>query len=123
MFKPEDISQINARGSQPGVIEQQIENFKTGFPFLKLSEAASNYHGIIKLSESEIQKYISIFEEKNSNKLELIKFVPASGAASRMFKSLFSALDNLRKGKTTEEVMADKEVAMFFRSARSVCIL
>ncbi len=114
MFIPEDISQINARGSQPEVIEQQIENFKTGFPFLKLSEAASNYHGIIKLSESEIQKYISIFEEKNSNKLELIKFVPASGAASRMFKSLFSALDNLQKGKTTEEIMADKEVAMFF---------
>ncbi|BBE15970.1 ribosylnicotinamide kinase homolog [Aquipluma nitroreducens] len=114
MFKPEDISQIKARGSQAEAIEQQIENFKTGFPYLKLSEAASNYHGIIKLSESEIQKYISIFEEKNSNKLELIKFVPASGAASRMFKSLFSALDNLRKGKTTEEIMADKEVALFF---------
>jgi len=114
MFRPEDISQINALGSQPEVIEQQIENFKTGFPFLKLSEAASNYHGIIKLSESEIQKYISIFEEKNSNKLELIKFVPASGAASRMFKSLFSALDNLQKGKTTEEIMTDKEVALFF---------
>ena len=114
MFKPEDISQIKAHGSQPEVIEQQIENFKTGFPFLKLIEAASNYHGIIKLSESEIQKYISIFEEKNSKELELLKFVPASGAASRMFKSLFSALDDLRKGKTTAEVLTDKEVAMFF---------
>jgi len=114
MFRPEDISQIKAHGSQSEVIEQQIENFKTGFPFLKLTEAASNYHGIIKLSENEIQKYISIFEEKNSNQLELIKFVPASGAASRMFKSLFTALDDLRKGKTTDEVMTDKEVALFF---------
>lgn len=114
MFKPEDISQIKAHGSQPEVIEQQIENFKAGFPFLKLIEAASNYHGIIKLSESEIQKYISIFEEKNSKELELLKFVPASGAASRMFKSLLTALDNLRKGKTTAEVLTDKEVAMFF---------
>ena len=114
MFKPEDISQIKAHGSQPEVIEQQIENFKTGFPFLKLIEAASNYHGIIKLSESEILKYISIFEEKNSKELELLKFVPASGAASRMFKSLLTALDNLRKGKTTAEVLTDKEVAMFF---------
>ncbi len=114
MFKSEDISQIAAHGSQTEVIRQQIENFKAGFPFLKLTEAASNYHGIIKLSESEIQKYISIFEEKNSKELELLKFVPASGAATRMFKSLFSALDDLRKGKTIIEVMADKEVAIFF---------
>lgn len=114
MFKPEDISQIKAHGSQSEVIEQQIENFKTGFPFLKLTEAASNYHGIIKLSESELQKYISIFEEKKANQLELIKFVPASGAASRMFKSLFSALDDLRKGKTTDEIKNNKEVALFF---------
>ncbi len=114
MFKPEDISQIAARGSQPEVIKQQIDNFKTGFPFLKLTEAASNYHGIIQLSESEVQKYISIFEDKNSQGLDLLKFVPASGAATRMFKSLFSALDSLRKGKTVVEVMADKEVALFF---------
>lgn len=114
MFKPEDISQITAHGSQTEVIEQQIENFKTGFPFLKLTEAASNYHGIIKLSESEVHKYISIFDEKNSNELELIKFVPASGAATRMFKSLFSALEDLRKGKTADEIMSDKEVALFF---------
>lgn len=114
MFKPEDISQITAHGSQSEVIEQQIENFRTGFPFLKLTETANIYHGIIKLSESEIQKYISIFEERNSKELELIKFVPASGAASRMFKSLFSALEDLQKGKTTDEIKNDKEVALFF---------
>jgi hypothetical protein len=113
MFKPEDIIQIQARGSQPETIKQQIENFRSGFPYLQLIEAASNYHGIIKLSESEIQKYISIFEEKKSKDLELLKFVPASGAASRMFKSLFSALDDLQKGKTVAEIKADKEVALF----------
>lgn len=114
MFKPEDISQIKARGSQPDVIEQQIENFKAGFPFLILTEAASNYHGIIQLSESEIQKYISIFEDENRKELNLLKFVPASGAATRMFKSLFSALGDLLQGKTIAEVMTDKEVAVFF---------
>jgi len=114
MFIPEDIGQITARGSQPELIQLQIENFKLGFPFLKLTEAASNYHGIIQLSKSEIQKYISIFEAENLKKLELLKFVPASGAATRMFKSLFSALDNLRRGKTVAEVMTDNEVAIFF---------
>ena len=113
MFKPEDISQIKERGSQFEVVQQQIDNFKSGFPFLKLTEAASNYHGIIKLSDSEIQKYTSVFDEKVSKGLTLLNFVPASGAASRMFKSLFSALKDLQKGKTTAEVTNDREVALF----------
>ncbi|HZL11708.1 MAG TPA: DUF4301 family protein [Prolixibacteraceae bacterium] len=113
MFKPEDISHIKARGSQLEVVNKQIENFKTDFPFLKIIEAASIYHGLIKLSGDEIQKYSSVFDAKISKGLELLKFVPASGAASRMFKSLFSALEDLQKGKTQEEILNDKEVATF----------
>ena len=64
MFTPEDIRQIAARGSQIEIVEQQIKNFKHGFPFLKITEAASNHHGLIKLSGSEIEKYVTIFEEK-----------------------------------------------------------
>lgn len=113
MFKPEDINQIVARGSQIEVVERQIENFKTGFPFLKLTEAASHYHGLLKLSDTEIEKYISVFEGKVAEGIEILKFVPASGAASRMFKSLFSALEHLQKGKEHSEVIKDKEVARF----------
>ena len=113
MFTPEDIKQIAAQGSQFKVVEQQIENFKTGFPFLKITEAANNYHGLIKLSDSEIHKYILIFDDKILSGLELLKFVPASGAASRMFKSLFWALEDLRKSKTLDEISIDKEVELF----------
>ena len=113
MFIPEDINQIVARGSHIGIVEQQIENFKAGFPFLKIIEAASNYHGIIKLSDNEIEKYLAVFDKKVAEGIELIKFVPASGAASRMFKSLFSALEDLQMGKDHSEVIKDKEVAMF----------
>lgn len=113
MFRQEDIQQIVARGSEVDQVEQQIMNFKTGFPFLKLVEAASLYHGIIKLSESEIEKYIDIFEQKVASGTDLVKFVPASGAASRMFKSLFSALEDLQKGKDQSEVVKEKEVAKF----------
>lgn len=113
MFKPEDTRQITARGSQFKVVEQQIENFKSGFPFLQITEAASIYHGLIKLSDSEIQKYISVFEDKIPDGLELLKFVPASGASSRMFKSLFSVLEDLQKGKTPEKISNDNEVALF----------
>jgi hypothetical protein len=114
MFTQKDISQIEAHGSRTETIGQQIENFRNGFQCLKLTEAASHYHGIIRLSESEVKAYISAFEEKKSNGLDLMKFVPASGAASRMFKSLFTAFDYLKEGKTFAEVKADKDVALFF---------
>lgn len=113
MFTSEDIQQIVSRGSQEDQVKQQIENFKTGFPFLKLTEAASQYHGLITLSTTEIEKYIDEFEQKVAAGIELIKFVPASGAASRMFKSLFSALEDLQNGKEHSEVIKDKEVAKF----------
>lgn len=113
MFKPEDINQIVSRGSQIDTVEQQIGKFKSGFPHLKLIESASQYHGLIQLSVPEIEKHISFFEEKVAEGIELLKFVPASGAASRMFKSLFSALEDLQNGKELSEVVKDKEVALF----------
>ena len=118
MFKEEDISQINARGSQLETVNQQLENFKSGFPFLRLTEAATNYHGIINLSEKEKQGYISSFDYKVANGLTLVKFVPASGAASRMFKSLFAAWDDLKKGKSTAEVLKEKEVDFIYKHLR-----
>ena len=114
MYTPEDINQINARGSQAEQIDQQLENFKNGFPFIKLIEAASNYHGILKLSEDQIKRYTNILEQKKTANITLLKFVPASGAATRMFKALFTALDKLRSGKTLDEVRLDKDIATFF---------
>jgi len=113
MNKPEDISQIEARGSSLDAFEQQISNFKSGFPFLRVTEPAGIYHGIIRLSETEIQKYSSVFDSKITQGLSLLKFVPASGAASRMFKSLFSALEELQNGKDLSAVLKDTEVALF----------
>jgi hypothetical protein len=113
MFKPEDISQISARGSQIEVVLQQVENFRNGFPYLRLIEAASNFHGILKLSEPEILKYSSFYDEYIAKGLKTVKFVPASGAATRMFKSLFTALENLQKGISISEVKKDEEILAF----------
>ncbi|MDP3644132.1 MAG: DUF4301 family protein [Bacteroidota bacterium] len=113
MFRQEDISQIIARGSSLAMIEQQILNFKSGFPFLQLTETAGIYHGLITLSDNEIQKYISVFDNKVSQGLSLLKFVPASGAASRMFNTLFFALEELQNGTVISEILKDKEVALF----------
>lgn len=113
MHKAEDISQIEARGSSLTDFEQQIANFNSGFPFLRLTEPAGIYHGIIQLSEQEIQKYSSVFEDKVTQGLSLLKFVPASGAASRMFKSLFTAITDLQNGAELSEILKDNVVAQF----------
>lgn len=113
MFKPTDIDQIIARGSRIETVERQIENFKTGFTSFEITEAASNYHGIIVLSEAEIGKYISVYENKVVQGLSLLKFVPASGAASRMFQSLFAALEDFHKGKEHVEALKHRGVSTF----------
>lgn len=114
MLTREDIRQIESRGSQVSTIETQIENFKKGFPFLKIEDAATINNGIIQLTNDEIARFRLIFEKKQAEGIHLLKFVPASGAASRMFKSLFSALEKCRQNATDEEIRKDKEVAVFF---------
>lgn len=114
MYTSEDLNQIYSRGSQPKQIDRQIENFRNGFPFIRLVEAATNYHGISTLSEGQIEWFTNIFEQKKLEGISILKFVPASGAATRMFKSLFTALEKLKSGETLDHVSREKDVADFF---------
>jgi Domain of unknown function (DUF4301) len=104
MFSEKNLAQIEARGSNLAKIEQQIQYFKEGFPFMPLKKAATIGNGILQLSDNEIDNYKKLYESQ-SEKLKIVKFVPASGAASRMFKSLFAAI---------EEGKFDKSVDQFF---------
>lgn len=114
MFSKQDELQIAARGSQLEEVKKQIENFRSGFPYLQVVEAASVGNGILKLDDKEIERVIQIFEQKVLEGISIVKFVPASGAASRMFKSLFAALDDLKAGKPETEVLAgSKDVREF----------
>ena len=83
---------ITALNKKVEVVEMQLESFKLGFPFLSLVAPATPARGIQVWSESQVKDYQSYFE-KRASELDLVKFVPASGAASRMFKDLFSFLD------------------------------
>ena len=80
---------ITAQGKHIETVQIQLESFKEGFPFLSLVAPATPTRGIQVWSESQVKDYQSYFEKRASD-LELVKFVPASGAASRMFKDLFS---------------------------------
>ncbi|WP_109831669.1 DUF4301 family protein [Reichenbachiella versicolor] len=93
MFNDSDHKQIADRGSSLGDIEKQIENFKTGFPFLDIQKAATIGDGIIQLPSEQIDILKANYEQKIAGK-SILKFVPASGAATRMFKDLFAYVDN-----------------------------
>ena len=114
-FSEKDLRQIAQRGSDLSVINEQIENFKSGFPYMKVKRAATLSDGMIRLEKDEINKLTEFFE-KESLKKKLLKFVPASGAASRMFKSLYSAKDEGKSDKSVEQFFEKLKDFAFYKS-------
>lgn len=88
MFTPKDIDQMANRGISPALARKQIEHFITGFPFVRLNRPATAGDGIIAFSKEQTEFYSRTFMEAIPV-TRILKFVPASGAASRMFKHLF----------------------------------
>lgn len=118
MFTFNDIKQMQEKGIDPGVAEKQITNFITGFPYMNLVSPAIPGHGILQLSEEEIQRHSKEYSWKIKGR-EVLKFVPASGAASRMFKSLFECREQLIKGIPVDEILKDEgfnSPAYFFKN-------
>lgn len=95
MLESKDIDFIESKGIPLNLFKAHIHNFKTGFPHSKLKSAATIGDGIIRFTESEIKSLINFFDS-NSLQKNIIKFVPASGAASRMFKHLFEFSDSTK---------------------------
>jgi hypothetical protein len=91
-----DIQQIEAKGLSVGDVEKQFKNFETGFPYLPIVRPATPGDGIRKINQADFDKYKQIYTEALSEN-EIMKFVPASGAASRMFKFLFEYLNKPEK--------------------------
>ena len=115
MFTEKDLDQIQARGANLETILEQIENFKTGFPYLNVIKAATIDDGMIHLGDAKATKLASDFDDQAFN-LKLLKFVPASGAASRMFKSLFAALEEDKIDKSVTEFLDRLEGFAFHKS-------
>lgn len=92
MFTKEDIKRMETRGIRPEAVERQLESFKKGFPFLQLDRPATIGDGIIRLDEREADEW-AMYYDSEAPSMTVEKFVPASGAATRMFKDLFSFLE------------------------------
>ena len=93
MLAEKDLKQIAEKGITPEQIENQLNEFKTGFPLLKLEAAAGIGKGIIAPDADERQKLEKAWNEYKAEGKRVVKFVPASGAASRMFKNMFAFVD------------------------------
>jgi hypothetical protein len=92
-FSDSELQTILARGISIETINKQLENFEKGFPFVRLDRPAKPGDGILTFTDESVNELARYFEHESSS-YSVIKFVPASGAASRMFKNLFSFLEN-----------------------------
>ena len=102
MFTEEDIAQIEGRGASLETVQAQVERFKKGFPWMKIVAPATPGNGIKVLSEEDARESVDYYHRASFE--GSCKFVPASGAASRMFKDMFAGLEKLKAG---EDLPAD----------------
>ncbi|MFC3881328.1 DUF4301 family protein [Algoriphagus namhaensis] len=115
-------AQIEKQGMNPELVAQQINNFKNGFPFLTLTAPATPSDGIMVLSDFELERLMEEYPA-NAAGIEVVKFVPASGAASRMFKDLFSFLDgdgDISKSSFVQKFMNNIEKFAFYDDLNTV---
>ena len=124
MLTEKDLQQIAQRGISKEQIETQLHQFETGFPFLRLEAAAAVGNGIVAPNESERKQYVAAWEAYKAEGKRVVKFVPASGAASRMFKNMFAFVDADYDVPTTDfekKYFADIEKFAFYDALDAVC--
>jgi hypothetical protein len=110
---PKDSKQLKLKGISPQLLDQQLENFVKGFPYLKIKKPATVGDGILRLNNKEIEIYKKLYDDFNEN---VIKFVPASGAASRMFSFLFDFYENSQDHYESTSEIENKDVRIFFEN-------
>lgn len=113
MFTHEEITQIEAHGLSVAAVERQIENFRTGFPALPVVRAAAGGDGVKQLDGDGVSE-LETYYNNHLEGLKTIKFVPASGAATRMFKELFEYVNDDKRTAGIEKLIVNLEKFAFF---------
>lgn len=124
-FTNEDKALMQKKNITEQQIEHQLDCFRTGFPFLKLAGAASIENGILCPSEEESSSYIQAWNSYKAQGHHITKFVPASGAASRMFKNLFEFLDapyDVPTNDFEKKFFQNIHLFAFFPALNEVCL-
>lgn len=119
MFTEQDLKQIAAHGLSLCEVEQQIENFRKGFPHLNIKSSATVGNGILAIDDATAEELRAEYRAA-TNGLKVEKFVPASGAATRMFKDLFAFVNEGEMNPTVEKVGANLEKFAFAEALHKV---
>lgn len=119
MFTEQDLKQIAAHGLTVEAVERQIENFRRGFPSLQVVSAASPADGIVILTAEQAAEYAAKYEGRDAS-VTVAKFVPASGAATRMFKELFEFVNEDKRGKGIDTLLQNIEKFAFYPELKQV---
>jgi len=125
MLSPSDELTLENKGIDKTTVQEQLNAFATGFPYLEIKNAAEPGKGVIRMNENEISETLDCWEKYLQTNVSVIKFVPASGAASRMFKDLFEFLegaDNEPMKAFEKKFFADIEKFAFYEELNQVCI-
>jgi len=123
MLNQQDTILLKAKGINECKVKEQLQCFKSGFPFLELAASASVEKGILQIDSTE-KKYLDAWTDYSRGNKRIVKFVPASGAASRMFKSLFEFLDAQYDAPETPEekkFFESIEKFAFYDTLNSLC--
>lgn len=99
-----DLAQMKNRGIDTDAVECQLKNFKEGFAYLPVVAAATVGNGIIATTPQQNIKYEAAYENALRRR-QVLKFVPASGAATRMFKDLFAFVRDGKQSQTVDELL------------------
>ncbi len=116
MLTNDDVRQIQARGTTLAAVRSQMDRFKSGFPWMKIVAPATASRGICVLDAEEQKAAAAYYDTARID--GKAKFVPASGAASRMFKDLFSGLSALEENPSAP-LFPDSPAARFVSSIES----
>ena len=92
MLNANDLEQLKAKGISEKQIEEQLACFVKGFPYLEIAASASVEKGIMVIDKEAQASYMEAWDAYLAKNKKIVKFVPASGAASRMFKNLYEFL-------------------------------
>jgi hypothetical protein len=87
-----DLKLLQEKGISEATLKNQIETFKTGVPFVNIVAYAKIGEGIHKIDDDKKEEFVNFY---NSAKLKVVKFTPASGAATRMFKAVHSFFNSV----------------------------
>ena len=113
MFTEKDLKQLSERNIAENQVIQQVAQLKRGTKYVEVMRPATLGDGILRMDEEQVGMMNAVFEA-DKEFYQFTKFVPASGAASRMFKDLFAFAESGEETPFTDIFFAHIQSFAFY---------